>query len=568
MGECIFQMNWLLEKISPPSRKEDTGSGYVAESYRLRAAKREYFSYIVLEPISLLMRNLLFSLLTLLAGMAAGWAILLGVQEFGEINSLAQIKNTLFFVIEILYAIITTLTILLVIWENGKPSRTLSWILILIFLPVLGILAYVMVGGNLRKEKIFSLKGANDLKQINSWLNLFLENWKEEPQASFNEKSSLISLLTSNSKALLTEDNEAAILQNGRETFEAIFQSIRTAKHHIHLQFYIIENGILLSELEDVLVSKVKEGIKVRVLFDSVGSWRLKSSTLKRMRKHGIQCVSFQPARFPRFGNRINYRNHRKIVVVDGITGFVGGLNFSDRYVDPISKTEIWRDTHLKLVGDAVKGLQLVFLTDWFFASGEDCAEVRVFPYSPKKPSLPIQIVASGPDSKHPGIRQAYFAAITLAKDYFWIANAYLIPDESILTALKIAALSGVDVKIIIPEKSDSWLANFSTQSYLEELMEAGVSIYLYQAGFIHCKTFISDDLLLSIGTANWDQRSFDQNFEVNAFIYDAAQAASLKIDFEADLANSSLLDLETFRNRPSWQRMLSALARMLSPIL
>ncbi len=514
------------------------------------------------------MRNLLLSLLTLLAGMAAGWLVLVSILGFRPGNSLTQAASTLFLATEWLYGIITGLTILLVIWENGRPSRTLSWILILIFLPVLGIIAYVMVGGNLRKEKIFSLKGATDLKQINSWLNLFLNSWKEEPKAAFPEKSSLISLLTTNSKALLTEDNEATILQNGKETFEAIFQTIRIATHHIHLQFYIIEDGVLLNELEDVLVAKVKEGLDVRLLFDSVGSWRLRSATLNRMRNHGIQCVSFQPARFPRFGNRINYGNHRKIVVVDGVIGFVGGLNLSDRYVDPISETEIWRDTQLKLAGDAVKGLQLVLLTDWFFASGEDCAETRMFPNSPVKPSLPVQIVASGPDSRHPGIRQAYFAAITLAKDYFWIANAYLIPDESILTALKIAALSGVDVRIIIPEKSDSRLAHFSTQSYLEELMEAGVKIYLYQAGFIHCKTFLSDDLLLSIGTANWDQRSFDQNFEVNAFIYDADLATQLKNDFEADLANSRLLELETFMNRPSWQRMLSALARMLSPVL
>lgn len=514
------------------------------------------------------MRNLLLSLLTLLAGLSAAWAVVLGIQDFGQIGSLTKVESGLFVAMEVLYGVITGLTILLVVWENGKPSRTLSWILILVFLPVLGIIAYVMVGGNLRKEKIFSLKGATDLKQINSWLNLFLDSWKEESQTAFPEKSSLISLLTTNSKALLTENNEATILQNGRETFEALFQSIRIAKHHIHLQFYIIEDGTLLSELEDVLAFKVKEGVEVRLLFDSVGSWRLRSATLKRLRNQGIQCASFLPARFPRFGNRINYRNHRKIVVVDGITGFVGGLNFSDRYVDPISETEIWRDTHLKLVGDAVKGLQLVFLTDWFFASGEDCATARMFPDSLEKPTLPVQIVASGPDSRHPGIRQAYFAAITLAKDYFWIANPYLIPDESILTALKIAALSGVDVRIIIPEKSDSWLAHFSTQSYLEELMEAGVKIYLYQAGFIHSKTFLSDDLLLSIGTANWDQRSFDQNFEVNAFLYDAELATQLKTDFEADLADSRLLELELFRNRASWQRWLSAMARLLSPIL
>lgn len=274
------------------------------------------------------------------------------------------------------------------------------------------------------------------------------------------------------------------------------------------------------------------------------------------------------PVRFPRLANRINYRNHRKIAVIDGTIGYVGGLNVADRYLTGHPDLGAWRDTHLRIEGDAVKGLQLVFLTDWYFVSGQDIARQELFPSVEIDEQLPIQIVASGPDSDYAGILQGYFASIHLARKYLYISNAYLIPNESILTALKTAALSGVDIRILIPEQSDSKLAQWSTQSYLEELLQAGVRMYLYQAGFLHTKVLIADDVLSSVGTANWDHRSFEQNFEVNAFLYDRPTAETLKTQFLEDLQRARELSLEQFRQRPPWKKGISSLARLLSPLL
>lgn len=515
------------------------------------------------------MKNFLLGLIATVAFLFAIWGIL-SLLVWGEwvSASLNPATGHLFLLTEWLYGLAVGLTVILVIWENGKPSRTLAWILVLIFLPVLGMIAYLMVGGNLRKEKLFSLKEAEDLRRIEKWLDLFVEEWIQNPPDFPEEKARLISLLTNNSKAILTGENEARVLQNGKATFDGIFAAIRQAKHHIHLQFYIVEDGVLLRELLDVLEKKIEEGVEVRFLFDSVGSWKLTRRLIREINNLGIEMVSFFPARFPRFGNRVNYRNHRKIAVIDGTIGFVGGLNLSDRYVDGVEELGPWRDTHLELKGEAVMGLQLVFLLDWFFATGQDISAQGMFPSSEIEKQTPVQIVASGPDSAHPGILQAYFLSITSSQEYIYITNAYLIPDGSILMALKTAALSGIDVRIIVPGKSDSWIAHFSTQSYLAELMEAGVKIYQYQEGFVHSKVFVSDGYLSSIGTANWDQRSFDQNFEVNAFLYSKEIAEQLTADFHRDLEHSLELNLERFNNRPSWQRLLAALSRILSPLL
>ncbi len=516
------------------------------------------------------MRNALFFLVSLLTISFSLW-LLIQVPLFLEDapGIWTSVSTWVFRGMKGLYILSVIITVVLVVWENGRPARTLAWILVSVFVPVGGVIAYTLFGGNGRKEKLFSLKGAKDLQRINAWLEEFLVEWKQvETPDSFQEKSGLVSLLMSNSKALITEDNRAEVLQDGKATFQSIFSAILRARHHIHLQFYVIEDGELLNELIDLLIDKRQEGVEVRVMFDSVGSWSLSNHSITRLRDQGVECYSFMPVRFPRLGNRINFRNHRKIVVIDGETGFVGGLNLADRYIDGIPGIGSWRDTHLKLIGDAVKGLQLVFLTDWFFASGEDCARREMFPPTDNQGHLPVQIVASGPDSRHPGIMQAYFSSINLAKEYIYITNAYLIPDESILTALKTAALSGVDVRIIVPEKADSRVAQLSTRSYLGELLEAGVRIYLYQAGFVHAKVFVSDDMLCSVGTANWDQRSFDQNFEVNAFLYNQDIALQLKEAFIQDTRDSLELELKSFQNRPRWKRMLYSLARLLSPFL
>ncbi|MDP5171715.1 MAG: cardiolipin synthase [Bacteroidia bacterium] len=518
------------------------------------------------------MRKFLLVLAIVLFFVFTGWLLVQTSQLIWETELwLDQAKTILSWAVETIYITTVALAISFVIWENGRPSRSLAWIMVLIFLPIAGIVAYLLVGGNLRKEKIFTLKGAIDLRQINTWIDAFLNDWQgveKDAIDSLQQKASLAALLARSSKAVLTQENKATVLQDGKETFAAIFEAIRAAEHHIHLEYYIMENGVLVNELADLLVAKARAGVEVRLIYDDVGSWSLSNRLINEWEKAGVEAHPFMPVRFPRLGNRINYRNHRKIVVIDGKIGFVGGLNFADHYLDGLAGVGPWRDTHLRLEGEATKALQIVFLTDWFFVSGKDCAGQAMFPNINLPACLPVQIVASGPDSAYPSILQGYFTSITLAKSYLYITNPYLIPTSSILLALQTAALSGVDVRIIIPEKSDSHIADFSTQSYLEELMEAGVQIYLYHHGFVHAKVLVSDDVLSSIGTANWDQRSFEQNFEVNAFLYDRQVALDLKAAFIRDMAHCRKLDLAVFAQRPGWKKLLSAMARLLSPLL
>ncbi len=518
------------------------------------------------------MRKILLALVTVLLVVLALWLLALAARLIWDAPYWIELSpEWLGRLVEWLYLFTVGMAVFLVVWNQGRPSRTLAWVVVLVFLPAVGILAYLLLGGNPRKEKLFSQKGAQDLQQFDEWFSGFRarfhdQSWSEQPAVL--AKAQLVQLLMQSSKAFLSMNNRVEPLQNGRATFQAMFQAIRQARHHIHLEFYIIEDGILLEELVTLLASKCSEGVAVRLIYDSVGCWALKQKTLNRMQAAGIETGPFHPVRFPRLGNRINYRNHRKIVVIDGTVGFVGGLNLADRYLDGLEGVGPWRDLHLRVEGEAVKGLQLIFLTDWYFVNGTDCASPDLFPELPLAGSAPVQVVASGADSRHAGILQGFVWMLYGAKDYCYIASPYLIPVESALQALRSAALSGVDVRILLPRRSDSRLAAFSMMSYLDELLEAGVRIYLYQPGFLHAKLMLSDDLLCSVGSANWDQRSFDQNFEANAFVYDRETTLALKAQFMADLEASQELTLEAWHAYPAWQRMLWALARLVSPLL
>jgi cardiolipin synthase A/B len=435
----------------------------------------------------------------------------------------------------------------------------------------LGLILYFVVGKNYRKEKIFSRKGHKDYERIralsdNQIIDLrdksFIENGK------VRSKLPIINLLLRNSKALLTKNNRVEILNNGSQTFNAIFAAIRKARKHIHLEFYIIEDDKIGNEIRELLISKAREGVKVRMIFDDVGSWKLKEKYIRSLRAAGVEIHPFMPVRIPFLANRINYRNHRKIIVVDGIVGFVGGINVADRYLYGNRKIPFWRDTHLKIEGEAVSSLQVVFLVDWHFVSGRIISGVSYFPKPLVGKKQLVQITASGPDSDWSSIMQAYFSAISTAKDYIYIAVPYFIPNESILTALKTVALSGVDVKIIIPGIADSVLAHNGTISYVEELLEAGIRVYLYRKGFIHSKLIMVDDVFASVGSANMDIRSFDNNFEVNAIIYDEDFCRELKGYFLEDLSCSDEIDLETHKSRSFRNKLTESISRIFSPLL
>ena len=459
-----------------------------------------------------------------------------------------------------------------IILENRNPVRTLAWILVLLLIPVLGLLFYIYFGMNYRKVKMFSMKELGDFK----WLQYMSEDQKQHiKKAVFLKKEDLeyvrrlMTLLLNNSKALLSQYNSVEVLNNGEETFKSIFQAIDEAQKYIHLEYYIIERGELEEQLKNLLIKKAKEGVEIRVIYDDVGSWSLPFIDLQDMREAGVQIYPFLPVHLPAFTHKVNYRNHRKIIVIDGEIGFIGGLNFADRYLHGLPGIGIWRDTHLKLKGECVRSLQIIFLTDWYFVRQEVLLNKEQYlPNKQADGNVVVQTVASGPDSDWASIQQAYFTLINLAKEYVYISTPYFMPGETTLNSLKTAAMSGVDVRMMIPHQSDSPLTHWCTRSYIEELLEAGVRIIQYRKGFNHSKVILVDGLISSVGTANMDMRSFEQNFEVNMIIYDRDVHNKLTSDFLNDLKGCSEISIHYWKFRSQQEKIKESLARLFAPLL
>lgn len=474
--------------------------------------------------------------------------------------------------LSVLYVMIVVFVIILIILENRSPLKTVAWILIILLIPVGGFILYLIFGQNFRKQKMFSRKGLGDLK----WLHLMSEDQKHFlakkeiiKDLNIDKYKHIMTLLLNNSKALVSQKNKVDILNDGEQTFAAIFEAIESARHHIHLESYIIENGKLTDKLFDLLIDKAKKGVEVRIIYDGVGSMSLKNSSIKRLRKAGVRIYPFLPVGFPFFTNKTNYRNHRKIIVVDGRISFVGGLNFADRYIDGLSDIGIWRDTHLKIEGETSTALQLVFLVDWYFVSQEVLIEKKKYmPEVNIDERCLMQLAVSGADSDWASILQAYFVAITSARNYIYISTPYFMPGPSITTALKTAAMSGVDVRILIPDKSDSFFSYWCTYSYVQEFLEANLKVYRYKKGFNHSKIMMVDDSISLVGTANMDTRSFEQNFEVNALLYNEKLTKELVVSFKKDLENSELITLEAWKSRPKKCKILESFIRLFSPLL
>lgn len=460
---------------------------------------------------------------------------------------------------------------IMIILEKRSPFKTAAWVLALILLPVFGVVFYLFFGQEYRKKKLFSRKG---LKSLNRYRRLSFRQLRQFEQSlkmlppKVREKENIIRLLLKNSNALLTTGNRLKILNNASETFDAIFKAIKKATHHIHLEYYILENDNIGNQLKALLIEKSREGVEVRIIIDDVGSWSLGKKFISDLQKHGIEIYSFMEVRFPRLTSQVNYRNHRKIVVVDGKIGFTGGINFADRYLKGVKEIGPWRDTHLQIEGDAVNCLQVVFAADWFFVVHENLTGRKYFPQLSGAGETPVQISASGPDSDWDSIGQAFFAALGSAKSKIYIATPYLMPPHEIIYALKTAALSNVDVRILMPEKSDSIIPHWSSFSYIEDLLEAGIRVFFYQNGFIHSKYIIVDDVFSTVGTTNLDFRSLETNFEVNAFVYDEDFTGELEKQFKTDLKNCRELKLEEWKQRKWHFKFRESLAHLVSPLL
>ncbi len=459
-----------------------------------------------------------------------------------------------------------------VMLENRNPVRTLAWIVVLIMIPFLGFLFYLYFGINYRKVKMFSMKGLGDMK----WLQYMSEDQKQLIKKSeflqrreTVEVRKLMTLLLNNSKALLTRYNKIEILNNGEETFPALFEALEKARKFIHLEYYIIDEGQLATRLKDILIRKAGLGVEVRIIYDDVGCWSLSKGFIRELREAGIQIYPFLPVRFRHLANKANYRNHRKIAVIDGMTGFVGGLNIADRYMDGVPGIGVWRDTHLKVLGEAVTSLQVVFLIDWYFVRQELLLDKNEYlPYIKADGNVVVQTVTSGPDSDWASIQQSYYTLINMAKRYVFISTPYFMPGETTLNALKTAAMSGVDVRLLLPYKSDSVLTYWCTRSFVEELLVAGVKIYWYQKGINHSKVIIVDGMVASVGTANMDLRSFEQNFEVSLIIYDREVVKELATDFIHDLEAGTEEAIQRWKFRTKREKVCESVARLFAPVL
>jgi cardiolipin synthase len=453
--------------------------------------------------------------------------------------------------------------------ENRDPTKTISWLLILGALPVLGALLYILFGRVVRKHRLSRHKQVRQEKTeeilMDRQVRPSAEDVDQAGDIPMNKK--LARLLLKDADAPLTLNNRSEVLTNGKKTFRALFSELEKAKDHIHLEYYIFHNDAIGRDILNLLMRKSSEGVKVRVLVDGLGNRSLEKR-FGELRKAGVEMAGFYPVRFPFFSRRLNLRNHRKIVVIDGRVGFLGGLNVGDEYLSRNKKIGFWRDTFLKLEGDSVNFLQTVFLNDWNVGTHEDINGPLYYPQPLQLGSQLTQIAATGPDSDWGSMLQIFFVALTSAEKTIYIETPYFIPDEGSVMALKTAALSGLDVRIILQGVPDHKITYWASHSYVEELLESGVRIYRYQKGILHAKVLILDGEIGVVGSTNFDIRSFSLNFEISAFIYECAFAHRLEQDFHQDLADSEELVLEEYKLRPLSNRIKESSARLFSPLL
>ena len=464
----------------------------------------------------------------------------------------------------VVYSIIIIITMVRVLMDNRQPAKTMAWMLVLMFIPFLGIILYIFFGQNTRKERKIWQQSLDQLTKRS------MLEFVEQKDFSIPEEYRTISNLFMNQNlALAVKKSEVEIYTSGYDFFPSLLMEIGKAEHHIHIDTFIISDDPLGRIIADALIDKAKQGVEVRLIYDDVGSWRTPNSFFTRMRNEGIEVYAFMPVRFPAFTSRVNYRNHRKICVIDGEVGFIGGMNIARRYVQGTPK-QSWRDTHVKLTGAAVYGLQRAFLVDWYFVSKVFITERSYYPeiIIGQNNSL-VQVVTSSPTSLWPEIEQGYVRILTNAKHYVYMETPYFLPTDPILFAMRVAALSGVDVRLMIPYETDTKVVEWASRSYVIEASKAGVKILLYRKGFNHSKLLVSDDAMATIGSTNVDFRSFENDFEANAFFYDKKIALQVKEVFLADQKDSiDLDDVRRFIKKPFLQRLWESFVRLLSPLL
>ena len=463
--------------------------------------------------------------------------------------------------------------VVIVFFQRRNPKSVWTWLLLLYFIPILGFVFYLLIGTDMHKRKMFKIKGIEDrLNDAIRQQEYQIRNRELEKNVpEITGYSDLVMYNLDTMGTMLSDDNDLTILTDGNEKFEALLEDIRGAKEFIHFQYYIIKNDVVFSRILDELLKKVQEGVEVRILFDAMGCRFVPHKFWKKLEAKGIKIAEFFPAFLRKLHLRINYRNHRKIVVIDNKIAYVGGFNVAKEYVGLDDKFGYWRDTHLRIVGSAVYGLAIRFLLDWNYAAKENLFTEQKYltgVISGTRDQCEIQIISSGPDSVEQTIRDNYVRLIHKAKKSIFIQSPYFIPDEAMLTALYIAIRSGIEVHIMIPCKPDHPFVYWATYSYIGDLVMAGAHCYTYNNGFLHAKGLIVDEKVFCYGTANMDIRSFALNFEVNAVVYDEKKAQEMTAIFREDLKYCKQITRDVYTARNLWVRIKEQVSRLLSPLL
>ena len=441
----------------------------------------------------------------------------------------------------------------------------MAWALVIYFIPIFGVIAYIFFGVNYRKERFISRRSM-DMLTKRSMLEFVEQEGLHVPE----QYKTLAQLFANQNMALPFKDNEVAIYTSGYDFFPAFLRELAGARHHIHLDTYIIADDPLGRMVADVLAERAQAGVEVRLIYDDVACWNVPSRFFERLRDAGVDVHAFMPVKFPAFTGKVNHRNHRKLCIVDGQTAFIGGMNIALRYVKGRNGRP-WRDTHLRIRGGAVYAVQRAFLVDWYFVDRTLVTDRSYYPVSarPMRNDCIAQVVTSSPVSPWPDIMQGYVRILLGAKRYVYMETPYFLPTEPILFALRTAALAGVDVRLMMPRRSDARLVEWASMSYVQEMVEAGVKVYFYEPGFNHSKLLVCDDLLSTCGSTNIDFRSFENNFEANIFFYDRGVALRMRDVFLADQQQCSLLNERVGSlRRPFLRRLWESLIRLLSPLL
>ena len=463
----------------------------------------------------------------------------------------------------ILYSVTILGLVLVIIAENRNPLKTIPWVIVLLLTPGIGLIFYFFFGQDNRKQRIISRRTYKRIMRRPHDGNL--------PQDACSVPAPyqpLVTLLANSNQSSLLYGSDMSIYTNGSDKFRDLISEIEKATHHIHLQYYIFCDDKIGNVIKELLIAKAKEGVEVRVLYDDVGCWKVKEKFFKEMKDAGIEVYAFLKVAFPVLTSKVNYRNHRKIVVIDGKVGFMGGMNIADRY-EKGTDWGTWRDTHFKITGKGVHGLQAAFLIDWYVVSKQLLNAKTYYPPVPVYSEDNImQIATSGPVGQWRILLQAYIFMIANAKKYIFIQTPYFLPTEGLNQALQTSALGGIDVRLMLPKRSDTRTANMATHSFIDEMVKAGVKVYFYKPGFLHSKLLVTDDAVTCIGSANMDFRSFEHNFEINAFVYQPAFAKQMRKVFMYDMHHCERLGPTRWLRRPLKQRLAESFMRLFSPLL